>query len=124
MKAVVSTVAAARPGGSYSQGVVANGFFFTAGFGAANPDDGPLPEGITAQTTATLRNIEVMLAEVGLDLGDVVKATVHLQDLGDFNAFNAAYAELMPQPYPVRTAVRADLLGYLVEIDVIAALRP
>jgi 2-iminobutanoate/2-iminopropanoate deaminase len=62
-----------------------------------------------------------MLEAAGASLADVVQATVHLADLGLFHAYNAAYAQLMPQPYPVRTTVGSVLApGILIEIDVVA----
>ena len=50
----------------------------------------------------------------------MVKATVHLADLGTFAEFDAAYRKLMPDPYPVRTTVGSTLAGILVEIDFVA----
>ena len=109
------------PGGAYSHVVVSGGLVFTSGFGPHGADGGPLPEGIDAQTEATLRNVERALGGVGLALSDVVKCTVHLAELDrDFRAFNEAYARVMPAPYPVRTTVGSGLLGFLVEIDVVA----
>lgn len=97
---------------------------YTAGFGPIDPATGEKPAGVKEQTELTLRNVEAVLAEAGLDLSDVVKATVHLQNLDeDFAEFNEAYLEIMPKPLPVRTTVGSDLNRILVEIDVVAALR-
>jgi enamine deaminase RidA (YjgF/YER057c/UK114 family) len=83
-----------------------------------------VPDGIEQQTEQVIDNVESALRVVGLGLGDVVKATVHLQHLErDFPAYNEVYARRFPQPYPVRTTVGSDLLGILVEIDVVA-VRP
>jgi reactive intermediate/imine deaminase len=114
---------APQPAGAYSQGIVANGFLYTAGFGPQDPATGEVPEGAAAQTRQVLKNISAVLAEHGLTLDDCVKTTVHLQDLADFAEFNAAYAESFTQPYPVRTTVGSQLANILVEIDVVAALR-
>jgi 2-iminobutanoate/2-iminopropanoate deaminase len=121
----VSTEAAARPGGAYSQGIAAGGFLYTAGFGPQDPATGQVVAGgVAEQTHQVLRNIEALLATEGLDLSDVVKATVHLHELDrDFPAFNEAYASHFQPPYPVRTTVGSRLLGILVEIDVVAAYR-
>lgn len=111
-----------EPGGAYSHVTVTGGLVFTAGFGPQDPQSGAVPEGIEAQTEATLANVGRALSAVGLDLSNVVKATVHLAALErDFAGFNRVYARLMPQPYPVRTTVGSGLLGILVEIDVVAA---
>ena len=109
------------PGGAYSHVTQAGQLVFTAGFGPHDPQTGGLPAGIEAQTEATLANVERALAAAGLDLSHVVKSTVHLAHLErDFAGFDAAYRRTMPQPYPVRTTVGSQLLGILVEIDVIA----
>lgn len=125
MKTPITTDAAPIPRNPYSQGVVANGFLYTSGFGPVDPATGRMPDGIEAQTRQALRNVAAVLATAGLDLTDVVRVTTHLRDLAaDFAGYNAAYAELVPAPYPVRTTVGSELNGsMLVEIDVVAALR-
>src|SRR5438093_1558166 len=111
-----------RPAGPYSHLAVAGGFVFTAGFGPQDPESGTVPDGIEAQTEAVIRNVERALAEVELDLSNVVKVTAHLADLADFAAYNAVYERTFPVPYPVRTTVGSQLNDILVEIDVVAAL--
>ncbi|MFJ6071104.1 RidA family protein [Streptomyces sp. NPDC093065] len=119
----VHTPRAPRPAGAYSQGVVAGGFLFTAGFGPQDPATGAVPEGVGAQTAQVLRNIGAVLAERGLTLRDVVKVTAHLQHLRrDFAAYDEAYGEFFAEPCPVRTTVGSDLMDILVEIDVVALL--
>jgi 2-iminobutanoate/2-iminopropanoate deaminase len=109
------------PGGAYSHVTEANGLVFTAGFGPQHPTTGAIPDGIAAQTEATLANIARALDALDLDLSNVVKATVHLANLErDFTAFNEVYGRAWAQPYPVRTTVGSQLLGILVEIDVVA----
>lgn len=121
----ITTDNAPAPAGAYGQGIVADGFLWTAGFGPQDPATGEVPDGVGAQTTRVLDNVCATLAARGLDLGDVVKVTVHLQHLKrDFAEFNAAYAEQFSEPYrPVRTTVGSDLMNILVEIDVVARLR-
>jgi enamine deaminase RidA (YjgF/YER057c/UK114 family) len=107
-----------------SPGIIANGFLYVSGFGPQDPVTGEMPEGIAEQTRAVFANLELVLAEAGLDLSDVVKVTAHLQDLKrDFAGYNEMYAELMREPLPVRTTVGSDLMDILVEIDVVAAPR-
>ena len=109
------------PGGAYSHVTQTSQLTFTAGFGPHDPETGELPDGIEAQTEATLANVERALGAVGLDLSHILKSTVHLAHLErDFAAFDAAYRRIVPQPYPVRTTVGSQLLGILVEIDVVA----
>ncbi len=124
-KQQIITDKAFTPVYSYSQGIVANGFVYTSGFGPQDPETGELVgDSIEEQTVATLRNVEAVLATQGLDLSDVVKSTVHLHDpKSDFAGFDEAYGATMPQPYPVRTTVGSVLSGIKVEIDVVAALR-
>ena len=110
-----------RPAGPYSHVASAHGLVFTAGFGPQDPQTGAVPDGIEAQTEATIRNVQRALAEVGLDLSHVLKVTAHLADLADFAAYNGVYERMFPAPYPVRTTVGSQLTGILVEIDVVAA---
>lgn len=122
-KTAIRTPNAPTPAGPYSQGIVANGFLYTAGFGPQDPaNDGVVADGVAAQTRQVLRNIGAVLAERGLTLDDCVKTTVHLADLADFAEFNAAYREFFAEPYPVRTTVGSRLSDILVEIDVVAVL--
>lgn len=121
-KTAVRTENAPAPAGPYSQGVEANGFFYTAGFGALDPKTGEVVGDVAEQTRLTLQNVAAVLAERGLTLDDVVKSTVHLANLDDFDEFNAAYREFFSEPYPVRTTVGSNLINILVEIDVVAVL--
>lgn len=75
---------------------------------------------IVEQTEATFRNLESVLGDFGAGLEDVVKATVHLQDLSDVGGFNEVYARYFPGKKPARTVVGSNLNGVLVEIDVVA----
>lgn len=123
-KHAISTADAPSPVGPYSQGVVANGFLYTAGFGPQDPAaGGAIAEGVEEQTRQVLRNIRAVLDAHGASMDDVVKSTVHLQHLDrDFAGFNRAYREFFTEPYPVRTTVGSTLASILVEIDVVVAL--
>jgi 2-iminobutanoate/2-iminopropanoate deaminase len=68
----------------------------------------------------TLENVKLILEAAGASMADVVKATVHLSDLSLFPRYNTVYATYFPDPKPTRTTVGSQLLGILVEIDVIA----
>ena len=111
-----------QPAGPYSQGIEANGFFYTAGFGPQDPTTGAVADSVAEQTRQVLRNVQAVLAERGLTTDDCVKTTVHLADLADFAEFNEAYEEFFSEPYPVRTTVGSQLANILVEIDVVAVL--
>jgi N-acyl-D-amino-acid deacylase len=98
-KTGVHTTNAPRPAGPYSQGIVANGLMYTAGFGPQDPADGnAVADNVADQTRQVLRNIQAVLAERGLTLDDCLKTTVHLADLADFAEFNAAYRSSSPSP--------------------------
>lgn len=97
-----------------------DGWVLLAGQGGFR-EDGTLPDGVEAQTEQALRNVERLLSEHGCALRDVVSCLVHLRDLADLDAYNAAYARHFDEPRPVRTTVEAGLIGgMLVEITVIA----
>ena len=122
-KTAIRTTNAPQPAGPYSQGIVANGFLYTAGFGPQDPaNGGVVPDGVAEQTRQVLRNVSAVLAEHGLTLNDCVKTTVHLADLADFAEFNEASKEFFAEPFPVRTTVGSQLANILVEIDVVAVL--
>jgi 2-iminobutanoate/2-iminopropanoate deaminase len=121
-KTAIVTENAPKPAGPYSQGIVANGFLYTAGFGPQDPATGAKADDVAGQTAQVLANIAAVLAEHGATLDDVVKSTVHLEHSDrDFAAFNEEYAKHFTEPYPVRTTVGSQLAGILVEIDVVAA---
>ena len=111
-----------QPAGPYSQGIEANGFFYTAGFGPQDPSTGAVADSVAEQTRQVLRNVQAVIAERGLTTSDCIKTTVHLADLADFAEFNEAYEEFFSEPYPVRTTVGSQLANILVEIDVVAVL--
>ena len=124
-KQVISTVNAPAAVGAYSQGIIANGFVFTAGQIPLIPGTSDLREGgIQAQTRQSLNNIKGVLEAAGSGMDKVVKTTVFLADINDFAEFNTVYAEFFPQSPPARTTVQAGGLpvGALVEIEAVALL--
>lgn len=121
-KQAIRTENAPQPAGPYSQGIVSGDLLFTAGFGPQDARTGEKPQSVGDQTRQVLRNLQAVLAESGATLDDVLKVTVHLADLADFDEFNAAYREFFSEPYPVRTTVGSQLADILVEIDVVARI--
>jgi reactive intermediate/imine deaminase len=115
---------APAPGGSYSHGVIANGFLYTCGMGPIDPATGKVVEGdITVQTRQVLKILEAILKTKGATFAQVVKVTTHLQELHrDFAGYDQAYREFLSAPFPVRTTVGSDLMNILVEIDFVVAL--
>jgi len=122
---VIATKKAPGAVGPYSQAIRVGDLVFTAGQLAIDPAIGKLVEGgIEKQTRQVLRNIAAVLEVAGSSLGNVVKTTVFLQDMGDFKAMNGVYAEFFAKEPPARSTVEvANLpLGALVEIDAIAVV--
>jgi 2-iminobutanoate/2-iminopropanoate deaminase len=122
MKREIRTDRSPDPIGPYSQGLAAGNRIYVSGQGPLNPATGEIPETIEEQTRQVLTNIRNILEAGGAAMEQVVKTTAHLADLEDFEAFNSVYREFFNKPYPVRTTVGSELLGILVEIDVIAEL--
>jgi 2-iminobutanoate/2-iminopropanoate deaminase len=112
--------------GPYSQGIAAGGWVFTAGQIGMDPATGELAEGVEAQTRRALANVAAILAAAGAGWKDVVKTTVFLADMADFQDFNAVYADVVEEPYPARSTVAAAGLpkGARVEIDAVARTAP
>lgn len=89
-----------------------------SGQAALSPDGSVVGDDVPAQTRLTLDNCAAHLAAAGCSFANVFKVNVYLSDLTNWTAFNEVYAERMPEPRPVRTAVQAGLLpGLLVEVE-------
>ena len=122
MKRIIASPKAPKAIGPYSQAIELNGTLFISGQLPVNPESGEIPAGIEAQTHQALNNIGAILEEAGLTFNDVAKTTVLLQDINDFAAMNAVYAEYFPQDKPARVCYQVAALpkGALTEIDAIA----
>lgn len=121
-RTTISTNGAPGAIGPYSQGVRAGDFIFASGQVALDPATGQLVEGgIAEQTRRVMRNLQAILEAGGSSLDRVVRATVYLTDLGQFQAMNAVYAEFFPSEKPARVTVEVSRLpkDALVEIDAI-----
>lgn len=114
--------------GPYSQGVEAGGIVFLSGQIPISPETGEVvPGGTEAQARQVLKNMEAVLAAAGCDFSNVVKTTVYLKDMDDFQAMNSVYAEYFNgEILPARVAVEAARLprDCRVEIDAIAFHAP
>lgn len=109
--------------GPYSQAVKAGGLVFTSGQIALDPSSGNLVDGdFSAQARRVFENLRAVLTEAHSDFSRVVKATVYLTDLANFQALNAIYAEYFGGHKPARTTVGVSQLprGAMLEIDLIA----
>lgn len=123
MKEIVSTTAAPAAIGPYSQAVWAGNLLYCSGQLPIDVATGEMPEGIKAQTRASLANVKGILEAAGLSLDNVVKTTVFLKDMAMFGDMNEVYGETFAEPFPARSAVAVRQLpkDALVEIEVIAA---
>jgi len=123
MKKIISTDNAPAAIGPYSQAVAANGFVFLSGQIPLDPASGQLiAGGIREQTRRVLENLKAVLTASGSSLGQVVKTTVYLKDMGEFAAMNEVYSEYFTDQPPARATVEAARLpkDVRVEIDCIA----
>lgn len=121
----VAVSGAPKAAGPYSQGIIANGFLFTAGFTPRDPVTNVAVQGdITVQTNRVFDNIEAVLAGAGVTWKDVVKVNVYMTNLADFAKMNDVMSKRLGESKPARTTVGAGSLpsGVPIEIDVIARL--
>jgi 2-iminobutanoate/2-iminopropanoate deaminase len=122
---IVSTDAAPKAIGPYAQGVIATGgeMLFLSGQVGLDPVSGALVGGgIVGQTRRVLANIEAVLLAADMQKGDVVKTTIFLKDIDDFQAVNAIYEEFFSGHTPARSTVQVAALprSALIEIEAIA----
>ena len=121
----ISTDAAPKALGPYSQALKAGGFVFCSGQIPINPETNAI-EAVTIedQTRQAISNLRNVLEKAGASLADVVKTTVFIKDMNDFAALNAVYAELFGDAKPARSCVEVARLpkDVKVEIECIAAV--
>ena len=124
MKKIISTNEAPGAIGPYSQAVRSGSFLFCSGQIPLDPKSGEIvPGDITAQTQRVLDNIAAVLRAEGLSFDNIVKTTIFLTNLGDFQRVNEIYGSYFKQDPPARSTVQVSALpkGANVEIEVIAA---
>ena len=122
-KKVVRTETAPAPfqGAPYSQAIAAGGFVFVSGQLGLEPGGTEISGGIEEQTEQAFANLKAILEEAGSGLDRIVKTTVFLQRLDDFQAMNEVYRRHVGETPPARATVAAGLpSGILVEIEAIA----
>jgi 2-iminobutanoate/2-iminopropanoate deaminase len=110
----------------YSPGIRAGDLLFLSGTTGVRPGTRELvPGGIAAETRQALENVRATLRAAGYELRDVVKCTVFLADIRDYDAMNVVYAGFFPADPPARSAlgVAGLPLGARVEIECLAAVR-
>ncbi len=122
-RSIVATGEAPAAIGPYSQGVLADGWLFTAGQIALDPRSGEMVgQSAAEQARRALENARAIVAAAGLTLADVVKVTVFLRDLGEFGAVNEVYRGFFAEAPPARSLVEVSRLPKeaLVAVEMIA----
>ena len=120
---VIHTENAPKAIGPYSQAVKAENMLFVSGQVPFVPETMEIVEGdVKAQTAQSLKNVQAILAEAGLDFSHVVKSTVFIKDMNEFAQINEVYAEFFGENKPARACVEVARLpkDVKVEIEVIA----
>ena len=123
MREVISTTAAPKAIGPYSQAVRAGGLVFVSGQVAIDPATQQVIVGnVAAQTERVLENISAILRAAGTSLDNVVRSTVFLKNMDDFSSMNEVYGRFFKSGPPARSTVEVARLpkDVLVEIDAIA----
>jgi len=119
----IQTSAAPAAIGPYSQAIAEGHLLFTSGQIPLDPATGELRNSdIASAARQMLENLRAVLIAGGADMDSVIKTTVFLKDMRDFQAFNAIYAEFFQEPFPARSCVQVAALpkGALVEIEAVA----
>jgi 2-iminobutanoate/2-iminopropanoate deaminase len=125
MLKIISTTEAPQAIGPYSQAIAANGLVFVSGQIPINPKNNEILRGtVTEQTDQILRNLQSILKEAGTTLEKVVKTTVYLNSMNDFDEMNKKYAEYFSSTKPARATIEVGRLpkDVSVEIDAVAII--
>ncbi|MCX6821604.1 MAG: RidA family protein [Candidatus Aenigmarchaeota archaeon] len=123
MKEIINPKTAPAPIGPYSKGVKCKGFIFVGGQLPVYPKTEKIVEGgIKEQTKQSLENVKTILEAGGSSLEKVVKMTVYLKDINDFNEMNEVYKQFFKKDFPARATVQVAKLprDALIEIEAIA----
>lgn len=123
-KKVLFTDKAPKPIGPYSQAIQSGNLLFISGQVPINPVTGEISGDIGGQTRQVLENLKLILVAAGATPADVLKTTVFLKNLDDFNAMNAVYGEYFAADAPARSTIEVSRIprGALVEIEAVAMI--
>jgi len=124
----VKTKTAPEPVGPYNQAIIAGDFIYCSGQIAINPETNEIDclGDIKGETTQVLKNLESVLKAAGADLENVIKTTIFLTDLKNFQIVNNIYSEFFNrEPSPARACIEVSSLpkGVLIEIDCVAYIQ-
>ena len=121
-KEIISTKKAPSAIGPYSQGMIVGDLVFTSGQIPLNPENGELVTEISKATVQVMANLSAVLEAAGSSLEKVIKTTIFLQDLNDFEKVNEIYGDYFKDNLPARSCVQVAKLpkGEIIEIEAIA----
>lgn len=122
-KKIIDTKNAPAPIGPYSQAVEAGGLLFVSGQIAKDPATGAMKnDSIKEEATQVMNNVKAVLNAAGLEMDNIVKATIYLTDINDFKKVNEVYGSFFKGNYPARETVQVANLpaGAKIEISVVA----
>lgn len=123
-KETISTTAAPQNDSPYSQGIVSEDLVFISGQGPTDPDTmDPVEGDIGDQTERTIQNIVGILEAADATLDDVVKTTVYLDDMNDYDAMNEVYGEYFNENPPSRVCIEAARLPNDISVEIEAVAR-
>ena len=121
-KEIISTKKAPSAIGPYSQGMIVGDLVFTSGQITLNPENGEFVTEISKATVQVMANLSAVLEAAGSSLEKVIKTTIFLQDLNDFEKVNEIYGDYFKDNLPARSCVQVAKLpkGAIIEIEAIA----
>jgi 2-iminobutanoate/2-iminopropanoate deaminase len=123
-KQVITTSDAPQNDAPYSQGILTEDFLFVSGQGPADPETGEHVEGsVETQTEQTLKNLRSIVESAGGVLDDIVKVTMYLDDMDDYDAVNGVYGEYFDSEPPARVCIEAGRLPGDIQVEIEAFAR-
>ncbi len=110
--------------GAYSDGIVSGGFLFLSGQASVDFSKSVFVLGsIEEETVRTLDNVKAIIEEAGAQMADIVKCTVHISDINDFDKFNAAYASYFENGIPPARTTVQSVLGENIKVEIDAIVK-
>ena len=121
MSHIIETKRAPGAIGPYVQGVDLGKLVFTSGQIPVDPQTGVIPEKVIEQTRLSLENVKAIIQAAGLEVGNIIKTTVFVTDLKDFEAINQTYNQFFDEheaSYPARSCVQVARLPKDVKLEI------
>lgn len=116
---IIQSSQAPAPIGPYSQAVLANGVLYVSGQVALDPESGNLVgSDIESETHQVMRNLQAILQQAGCSFADVVKCSIFVKDLNNFNRINAVYGSYFGEQAPARETVEVSRLPKDVNVEI------